>query len=45
MKAVKRDHLKLLRGWVQFPTGGTARELNHRFSRSGEIPGPTVKSG
>ena len=21
-------HLKLLRGWVKFPTGGTARELS-----------------
>ena len=29
------SHLKLLRGWVQFPTGGIARELSHRLSRSG----------
>lgn len=33
-----------LRGWVQVPTGGTARELPEQSgSRLGEIPGPTVK--
>jgi len=32
----------LLWGWVKFPTGGKAREP---YGRSGDIPGPTVKSG
>ena len=31
-----------LQGWVQFPTGGIAREPK---GRSGQIPEPTVKSG
>jgi hypothetical protein len=33
-------------GGAEFPTGGTARErfsFQEKVSRSGEIPGPTVK--
>jgi len=33
------SHLKLLRGWVQFPTGGKARELSRKLSRSGDDSG------
>ena len=33
------SHLKLLRGWVKFPTGGIARELSRKPSRSGDDSG------
>ena len=33
------SHLKLLRGWVKFPTGGIARELSRKLSRSGDDSG------
>ena len=40
------SHLKLLRGWVQFPTGGIARELSDENSADPVmIPEPTVQSG
>jgi len=40
------SHLKLLRGWVQFPTGGKARELSEKSSADPVmIPEPTVQSG
>ena len=40
------SHLKLLRGWVQFPTGGIARELRLKTSADPVmIPEPTVQSG
>ena len=39
------SHLKLLRGWVKFPTGGIARELNESSADPVMIPEPTVQSG
>ena len=39
------SHLKLLRGWVKFPTGGKARELSSCSADPVMIPEPTVQSG